>query len=87
MKNTLRNSVVNTPNSLYLRTVSLGGGGVFRTPLTSENNRYRTHKNAFYGNPQSNKNSSSFAFIYNNLSLKNNHFSQSGDFSLQGGAK
>ena len=27
MKNTLRNSVVNTPNSLYLRTVSLGGGG------------------------------------------------------------
>ena len=86
MKNTLRNSVSNTPNSLYLRTVSLGGG-VFRTPLTSQNERHRTHKNAFYGNPQNNRNLSSFAFIYNSLLLKNNHFSQSGDFSLQGGGK
>ncbi|MBR4407147.1 MAG: hypothetical protein IKT27_02430, partial [Clostridia bacterium] len=72
---------------LILKAISLGGGGVFRTPLTSQNNRHRTHKNAFYGNPQSNKNSSSFAFINNNLLLKNNHFSQSGDFSLQGGEK
>ena len=68
-------------------SISLGGGGVFRTPLTSENNRQRTHFYAFYGNPQSNRNLSSFAFIYNSLLLKNNHFSQSGDFSLLGGEK
>ena len=70
--------------TLISSAISLGG---VRTPLTSENNRHRTHKNAFYGNPQSNRNLSSFAFIYNSLLLKNNHFSQSGDFSLLGGAK
>ena len=75
MKNLLRNSVVNMPNSLYSCTISLGGGGVFRTPLTSENKRHRTHSRAFYGNLQSNENIiskqnkklSNFAFTYSNL--------------------